>query len=1041
MSDTEEAMKDIFNECQKGLHSHGQLIKRLQKIQAKVESNDFISTFINLMKHSMIIYKREPAVERTIDFIAKFTVSTPAIDQKVSDSNKDDEMDGSVDSEESETENEFLNKIIDFLLKSHQASHHAVRFRSCQLINKLLRNMGEDAQIDDNLYDSIYQAMLERMRDKFPLVRVQAVLSLTRLQDPTDKDCPIINAYLFMLSCDPNQDVRKAVLQSIATSTQTLPQILERTRDVKDVVRKASFIVIAEKIHIKALTIAQRIKLLKDGLGDRSDVVKEACASQLLQAWLRLYGGNILELLNCLDVEDAESMKTTELALQTMFKKSQSAQLVDDFDLLDEKLVIPVDNLTCESVFYWRCLSEYIRSGEQADDLIDRLVPTVSEFCQYVASYAAVYERETDLDIRLEQEYILQQLLFLAGVLDLSDEVGRKSLEKLIHDLLVSDKVSYTTVKPILMLLVKLKKDDKLRIQYLVEVIADIREPITTVETSISADEQRRLDIRIAAIRVKLNELREELEISINEQDFGKASELKNEINKLDEEKENLLNDAKPQSQEIRTEKNDAQTMLKCLTITAEMLLEVTLPNLTPALQTLTEVLIIPGIQNADPAVRNVAVKSLGLCCQMSKTAARAHFLLFIQIATVDTVTVQVSALVSIIDMLLTFGLDAFKIGEENDENEKENEADPDDRNDDEDTDDFFESDEKKTSNKSNQSVNSLVTILTALLDSEISEMRTVAAEGLAKLLISGRMVSSKLLSRLILLWYNPTTEDDIHLRHCLGTFFPEFAFTRRANQELIEEAFMPTLKTLFNAPVFSPLSTINAGNVADLMVQLTSTWHLTDKNKTNIDPQDCSLHSSLAIKLCNEILNDPSSFNVRTLAKILTNLTLNETNETDNRDIHAMMEQVIVAVKDKVSLKICERFLKTVADLLQNLHPEEGETAMDTTRLAPTETTLVETTNITEKDASIVNGDGKKKRGKKVLRSLAEQSMDFSAMEMSQLEDTVFGSPDVRQSNRSRRSKRTLSSDPTKLNLEKTLLEDEEMEISEPQTALKEKN
>ena len=53
--------------------------------------------------------------------------------------------------------------------------------------------MGDDAQIDDELYDRIYECMLQRLRDKFPIVRVHAVLALGRLQDPTDHDCPIIN--------------------------------------------------------------------------------------------------------------------------------------------------------------------------------------------------------------------------------------------------------------------------------------------------------------------------------------------------------------------------------------------------------------------------------------------------------------------------------------------------------------------------------------------------------------------------------------------------------------------------------------------------------------------------------------------------------------------------------------------------------------------------------------------------------------------------------------------------------------------------------
>lgn len=72
------------------------------------------------------------------------------------------------------------------------------------------------------------------------------------------------------MACDVNADVRRATLSSIAASTKTLGPILERTRDVKDPVRRLAYNVISEKIHIRALTIAQRVRLLHDGLNDRS---------------------------------------------------------------------------------------------------------------------------------------------------------------------------------------------------------------------------------------------------------------------------------------------------------------------------------------------------------------------------------------------------------------------------------------------------------------------------------------------------------------------------------------------------------------------------------------------------------------------------------------------------------------------------------------------------------------------------------------------------------------------------------------------------
>lgn len=77
-------------------------------------------------------------------------------------------------------------------LQNHEANNQAVRFRVCQLINKILNQMGEEAVIDDDLYNNIYDTMLHRLQDKVPIVRVQAVLALARLQDPRNKECPVI---------------------------------------------------------------------------------------------------------------------------------------------------------------------------------------------------------------------------------------------------------------------------------------------------------------------------------------------------------------------------------------------------------------------------------------------------------------------------------------------------------------------------------------------------------------------------------------------------------------------------------------------------------------------------------------------------------------------------------------------------------------------------------------------------------------------------------------------------------------------------------
>ena len=51
-----------------------------------------------------------------------------------------------------------------------------------------------------------------------------------------------------------------------------------------------------------------------------------------------------------------------------------------------------------------------------------------------------------------------------------------------------------------------------------------------------------------------------------------------------------------------------------------------------------------------------------------------------------------------------------------------------------------------------------------------------------------------------------------------------------------MEEAFIPTLRTLLQAPATSPLAEVNMANVAELLVQLTDVRHLMEsKNMPSI--------------------------------------------------------------------------------------------------------------------------------------------------------------------------------------------------------------
>ena len=66
--------------------------------------------------------------------------------------------------------------------------------------------------------------------------------------------------------------------------------------------------------------------------------------------------------------------------------------------------------------------------------------------------------------------------------------------------------------------------------------------------------------------------------------------------------------------------------------------------------------------------------------------------------------------------------------------------------------------------------------LLLLLLHLKSSLLREIAAEGIAKLLLSGRILSKKLLAKLLVVWFNPATEEEARLQVVMRLFFPTFA-------------------------------------------------------------------------------------------------------------------------------------------------------------------------------------------------------------------------------------------------------------------------
>ncbi|XP_029920292.1 condensin complex subunit 3 [Myripristis murdjan] len=905
-------IKEAFQRAQKGHNNKAKLVASLKSRYNKLEDKTlFHEEFVHYLKYAMIVYKREPTVENVIEFVAKFSTSFQCPPKTEEEEEKGEEEE---EDDDEEDDHPFLSFIFNFLLESHKANSHAVRFRVCQLINKLLGSMAENAQIDDDLFDQIHQAMLIRVTDKFPNVRIQAALAMTRLQQPMDPDCPTIDAYMMILENDSNAEVRRAVLSCIAMSPRTLPKVLKRTRDIKENVRKLAYQVLAEKVHIKALSIAQRVSLLQQGLHDSSEAVREVVCARLLPAWLLRLDGNVVELLHKLDVENCA--QTALDTLRAIFTSTPADELLQNKLQLDNRKLIPLDSLSCENVLYWRALCEFIKAkGDEGDEMLEQVLPDAATYADYLYGYLKAVpvlseEQRADfnqLELVMTKEFISQQLIHLTGCLDTNEEGGRRRVLTVLQEMLALPQTPPSLVSLLTEKLLALIPDDHRRTQTVAEIISDVREPIMEASQPMNENESRKQQVQLAEVKVRILEAKQALEDCITAQEFSRAAELKDSITGLENHRNQIIQDiaesSQPADKEIRTEKNDPETLLRCLTMCAELLKQMNIKTrMSPTISALMSSLILPSIANAHPAVRNMAVVCLGTCALHSKELAKTHMVLLLQIAQLDEVKIRISALRAVIDLLLLFG---FQLLSDRPATQTERPSHSPDRQEDE-----TPAAEDK-GDAPEDSAQSILIMLSDFLDSEVSDLRTETAEGLAKLMYTGRISSAKMLSRLVLLWYNPVTEDDTRLRHCLGVFFQLYARESRAHQEVVEECFLPTIRTLMNAPATSPLAEVDINNVVELLVELTRPSALI---KPSTNTEEVCVHDYLAVRVCGEMLKDPTAPEVRLYAKTLSNLELS-TDGTIRKDLLTLLQQITQVVKDRICLRAVEKMIDQLAD------------------------------------------------------------------------------------------------------------------------------
>lgn len=230
----------IFTDAQRSTTGHRKLVVRLRKLQEacsrisqksskkdskKVQEQVSLPTEESLPETEfnveigrcvlpiVPIKKSEPVGDRILRFLGTFLSHA---------SEKDAELFASDDDENTpETPTSRLTtRLVALLVPLLPAKDRTVRFCATQIIANIINSLDT---VDDDLYHTLRQGLLKRIRDKEPSVRVQALMGLARLagndeDDDNDDSSALVEKLVDIMQNDTSADVRKTLLLNLLTS-------------------------------------------------------------------------------------------------------------------------------------------------------------------------------------------------------------------------------------------------------------------------------------------------------------------------------------------------------------------------------------------------------------------------------------------------------------------------------------------------------------------------------------------------------------------------------------------------------------------------------------------------------------------------------------------------------------------------------------------------------------------------------------------------------------------------------------------------------
>ncbi|KAG0021693.1 hypothetical protein BGZ81_008818 [Podila clonocystis] len=629
----------------------------------------------------------------------------------------------------------FVEHLMRHLLKGVRVKEKQVRLRSCQLIALSTNSLGA---MDDDLYTQLKDSLMERVKDKESAVRVQAVFALSKLQSGEEDEVE-------------NND-EENVVQVMIDLMQHDPSADVRRSALFNIEHtKKTLPYILERardtdpynrrgVFSKPMEEIPDFRVLS--IGDREKLLRYGLSDRdagVKKACTKMLATRWIQqaddnLLEFLERLDVMSSNVADDVLQAFF--AYRGDILGGLVFNDVFWV----NLTVESAFLVRAYAEYCHKTE--DDLqFEKAVPEVTRHAFYIQKYSNAMQ-EADEEDRPEAEFIVTQLLMIAKLLDYADENGRRKMFNLLREMLMLDDIPDKHLDCIVETMGRISLNEKDFTRIVIEIISDIR---------ASIDEQEYL---------RNPEASEDEDDSPDDQTMD-LTETPRKRKRSVAEKTRRRSLAMEEVGQNTSELDAMLTRVRCLTITKFMLQRSTEPlKENSYMYGLLNELVIPALARQEEVMQELGLQCLGLICALDQNLAQSNMELFLTCIFADQASDQLHelSLKIVFDLLLTFGMTAMS---------------------------------EQTTEKV------IIDNLTTSLEGEQPVLQAIAAEGLCKLMLTRMLKNPEVLKSLIILYFDPKTSENYHLRQCLSYFMQVYFHSSHDNQGMLSDIFVPIIVTL----------------------------------------------------------------------------------------------------------------------------------------------------------------------------------------------------------------------------------------------------